>query len=71
MTSCGCSSEKDLLMYYMLLWGAEAVRAMNEALVSDRRPPILSNAFQNLGPLQNNKYTLSNFNRSPFLTIHG
>lgn len=71
MTSCGCSSESDLLMYSMVLWGAEAVRAMNGALVKDRRPPIVSNAFRNLGPLQRNKKTLSNFNRSPFLTIHG
>ena len=48
----GLSKARDLLICIVVAGGADAVRAMNGALVSDLISPILLYAFRNLGPLK-------------------
>ena len=57
----GFIRERELCIRIMVAGGADAVSAMNGALVSDLISPILSYAFRNLGPLRKKLVIWSHF----------
>ena len=59
-TFTGSHRHNEFMILSSTVGGAEAVRAMKGTFVRARKPPILSNALRNWGPL----YTRSNTNLS-------
>ena len=53
LTTMGSVRERERFISLSISGGAEAVRAINGALVSAHRPPICRNALRNVSPLWN------------------